>query len=136
MSKDNKINYNDIKYRSGVEEHFSWWLKELLDEGLIEYFYYEHTSYSLFKSEKLKYDIDDVSVKQNIGKCSYTPDFWIYCTKEQYKKLVNLGVNFIPSNLEDKELLEFIIEIKPKFNFQNKNEVAKIKIKWLYQYRN
>ena len=121
-----------IKYRSNIEEYYSWWLDELKSNNLIKSYEYEKQSYSLFSS------IKDKESGLKLGKCSYTPDFWVYCTEEQYAKLKELNIPLIPTiesitNIDKDSLVEFIIEIKPKFNFQNKNELAKVKIKWLYQ---
>jgi len=118
-----------MKYRSSIEKYYSWWLDELKEKLLIEDYKYEKETFTLFESEV----ISSCGKDRKISKCKYTPDFWVYYTKEQKSLLESLGIFLIPSRNDVDGLIESIIEIKPKFNFQNKNELAKVKIKWLYQ---
>jgi hypothetical protein len=101
-----------MHFDSKEEQWFSWWLDELKEKGLIQW-YERSKPYNLFNGEK------ELKLRAH----EYTPDFDIYWDEDDLKKAILKPTSGALS----------IVEVKPSFDAHNMTRLFKLNQKWVYQ---
>lgn len=136
-------------YDSKEELYFSWWLKELVNQGYVKYFIHEpkpfHLSASINKTylKQLK-TREKVESEELLKGHIYTPDFmvvWHESAEELFTELIDSNnkkkqgqaLNTIISQEDEEGAVVSYIEIKPSFDQNNMTRLAKLNQKWVYE---
>lgn len=137
------MNRNDVE--SDGELHYSWYLDELKEIGIINRYLYESNTFTLSKArvypileiKKTKTKIKELSLLQEHV---YTPDFCIEWNEKYINKFFRVIDDatctvkcpfFAVRSTKDNKPYTFI-EVKPIFDQNNMTRTFRLSQKWLY----
>uniref|UniRef100_A0A6M3LW84 Uncharacterized protein n=1 Tax=viral metagenome TaxID=1070528 RepID=A0A6M3LW84_9ZZZZ len=136
------------KFDSKDEMYFQWYLEELVKDGEVEKFYFQHPVFHICESKSYTKAANGKGKKYTLlREHDYTADFmivWSELAKERYTtvlsedKCIVYPRNFFTSQIlpNSEGKLVSVIEIKPKFDRYNMTRLFKINQKIVYNLYN